>query len=273
MRMKPNPKYQKASFVPRSIIQTLEKLKQALEPNAEHKVVEEFRASRQRTISSLRYLLILFIVPLLVNNLFKTFVIQPLIYKYWSQEASEIFLNSSQEERALSELKRFERKIQFEALLGKAPELSSNIVEQKVKVQAIALSQKYKTESIDAVANIFADILSLLSFIILCVFGKQQLTTIQFFSADLMYGLSDSAKAFFIILATDIFVGYHSAHGWEIILENTSKHFGLPENKSLISLFIAIVPVVMDTILKYWIFRYVNRSSPSAVATYHSMNE
>jgi len=224
-------------------------------------------------ISSLRYLLILFIVPLLVNNLFKTFVIQPLIYKYWSQETSKIFLNSSQEEKALTELKKFERKIQFEVLLGKTPELSSNIVEQKVKDKAIALSQKYKTESIDAVANIFADILSLLSFIILCVFGKQQLTTIQFFSADLMYGLSDSAKAFFIILTTDIFVGYHSTYGWEIILENTSKHFGLPENKNLILLFIATVPVVMDTVFKYWIFRYVNRSFPSAVATYHSMNE
>ncbi|WP_193200037.1 hypothetical protein [Nostoc sp. MG11] len=177
--MKPNPKSQKLSFVPRSILQTVGKLKQVLEPNAEHKVVEEFRASRQRTISSLRYLLILFIVPLLVNNLFKTFVIQPLIYKYWSQETSKIFLNSSQEEKALTELKKFERKIQFEVLLGKAPELSSNIVEQKVKDQAIALSQKYKTESINAVANVFADILSLLSFIILCVFGKLLLVVLQ----------------------------------------------------------------------------------------------
>ncbi|MBG1263614.1 hypothetical protein F8S20_33300 [Nostoc sp. BAE] len=69
--------------------------------------------------------------------------------------------------------------------------------------------------------------------------------TIQFFSADLIYGLSDSAKAFFIILATDIFVGYHSTYGWEIILENTSKHFGLPENKSLILLFTAL-PAIMQ---------------------------
>jgi|GEM_PF-6469568 len=52
MRMKPNPKSQKLSFVPRSLLQTVGKIKQALEPNAEHKVVEEFRASRQRTISS-----------------------------------------------------------------------------------------------------------------------------------------------------------------------------------------------------------------------------
>ncbi|WP_085960852.1 hypothetical protein [Cylindrospermum stagnale] len=59
----------------------------------------------------MRYLLILFIVPLLVNLLFKIFVIKHLIYKYWSQKTSEIFLNSSQEESALTELKRFERKI------------------------------------------------------------------------------------------------------------------------------------------------------------------
>ncbi|WP_442937518.1 hypothetical protein [Nostoc sp.] len=61
----------------------------------------------------------------------------------------------------LLELKKFEQQIQFEVLLVKTPKLSSNIVEQKLKDKAIALSQKYKTESIDAVANIFADILSL----------------------------------------------------------------------------------------------------------------
>ncbi len=85
--------------------------------------------------------------------------------------------------------------------------------------------------------------------------------------------MSDSAKAFFIILATNIFVGYHSSYGWEIFLAEILQHFGLPENKSLISLFIATVPVIMDTIFKYWIFRYLNRSSPSAVATYRNMNE
>jgi len=30
--------------------------------------------------------------------------------------------------------------------------------------------------------------------------------------------------------------------------------------------------VVLATILKYWIFRYLNRVSPSSVATLHSMN-
>jgi hypothetical protein len=32
---------------------------------------------------------------------------------------------------------------------------------------------------------------------------------------EIVYGLSDSAKAFIIILFTDMFVGFHSPHGWE----------------------------------------------------------
>jgi hypothetical protein len=89
----------------------------------------------------------------------------------------------------------------------------------------------------------------------------------------LIYGLSDSAKAFVIILFTDIFVGFHSPHGWEILLEGVSRHFGLPANRDFIFLFIATFPVILDTIFKYWIFRYLNRVSPSAVATYKTMNE
>ncbi|MBD2772078.1 CemA family protein [Iningainema tapete] len=271
--MKYSSKSKKTSFIPRSILQNIEKIKQTLSPNAEQKVIEEFRAFRQITISSIRYLLILMIVPLLVNHFSKIFVIYPLIDKFWNPEASRIFLNSFQEERALAELKRFEREIQFQTLLGKAPELSPKAIEEKVKDEAIALAQKYKWESTDAIGNIFADILSLFSFITLCIFGKQQMRVIKLFTDEIFYGLSDSAKAFLIILSTDIFVGYHSPYAWEIILENILKHFGLPDNKSLISLFIATVPVTMDTVFKYWVFRYLNRSSPSAVATYRNMNE
>lgn len=135
-------------------------------------------------------------------------------------------------------------------MLGKTPELSIKVVEKKLEEKTIALVHKYKTKSTNAIANIVADLLSLLIFILLCIIGKQ-LTTIKLFADDLFYGLSDSAKAFLIILSTDIFVGYHSAYGWEIVVENILSHSGLPENKSLISLFIETVPVVMNTIFKY----------------------
>ncbi|MGB3571772.1 MAG: proton extrusion protein PcxA, partial [Phormidesmis sp.] len=102
---------------------------------------------------------------------------------------------------------------------------------------------------------------------------KDQVATLKSFIDEIVYGLSDSAKAFIIILLTDTFVGFHSPHGWEVLLEGVADHLGLPANRNFIFLFIATFPVILDTVFKYWIFRYLNRISPSAVATYKTMNE
>nr|WP_298908966.1 hypothetical protein [uncultured Nostoc sp.] len=89
----------------------------------------------------------------------------------------------------------------------------------------------------------------------------------------IVYGLSDSAKAFLIILFTDIFVGFHSPDGWEVLLEGLAEHLGLPASRNTIFFFIATFPVILNTIFKYWIFRYLSRLSPSALATLKEMDE
>ena len=268
-----NSPFEKTSFIPRSIGRTLGKLKRELDPNAESEVIKEFRSSRYRTVASIRYLLILILVPLLVNQFSRVVVISPLIESFWTNKQSEIFLNSSQSERAEAELKSFEEKIRFESLIGKTLKFSPEATEKKLEEKATELAQEYSNESANAVKNVFADILSVATFIALVVTGKRQLAILKSFIDELIYGLSDSAKAFLIILFTDMFVGFHSSHGWEVILENTLNHFGLPENKNFIFMFIATFPVILDSIFKYWIFRYLNRISPSAVATYRNMNE
>ena len=119
----------------------------------------------------------------------------------------------------------------------------------------------------------FADVIAVLAFSLLLSGCKEKVATLKAFIDEIVYGLSDSAKAFIIILFTDIFVGFHSPHGWEILLEGLSNHLGLAANRNFIFLFIATFPVILDTVFKYWIFRYLNRISPSAVATYKNMNE
>lgn len=265
--------FDKPGILPRSISRTLAKLKSDFAPNAEAEVLEKFRISRQETVTSIRYLLIIVLIPLLVNQISKTYIFKPLIESFWTNEQAKIFLNSSQLERALAEFKRFEEKIRFEVLIGKTPNLSPEVTEKKLKEKATQLAHKYSTESADAVENIFADSLSVATFIFMLVISKGQIATLKSFIDELIYGLSDSAKALLIILLTDMFVGFHSTYGWEVILERTLRHFGLPENRNFIFLFIATFPVILDSIFKYWIFRYLNRISPSAVATYHAMNE
>jgi hypothetical protein len=217
--------------------------------------------------------LTLIIVPILTHQVSKTFFIGPVIDHFKGGSETPIFLNFNMEEEALSELQRFEERLRFESLLGFAPKLSSEQTEEKIKDKAVELAEEYQDLGINAIKNIFADLLSLASFGLVIFYSRQDIVILKSFIDDIVYGLSDSAKAFIIILFTDMFVGFHSPHGWEVILEGVARHLGLPENHDFIFLFIATFPVILDSVIKYWIFRYLNRISPSAVATYRNMNE
>lgn len=265
--------FEKTGPIPRSITKTFEKFKKELDPNSEAEIIEEFRVSRYQTAASIKYLLLLIIVPVIINQLSKGVIFSPFIDYFWNEKRIDIFLNASQEERAFSELQRFEEKIHFEILIGQLPPLSQESIDKEIKNKAIELAEYYSQESINAIKNLLSDFLGFISFFYLILKGGRQVSVLKSFLNELVYGLSDTAKAFLIILFTDIFVGFHSTHGWEVVLENGLRHFGLPENRDFIFLFIASFPVILDTMFKYWIFRYLNQVSPSAVATYRNMNE
>ncbi len=166
----------------------------------------------------------------------------------------------------------FEDKIRFETLMNEQGQASLESVESRMREKVHEITKESQLESSNALTNIFADILSVGAFSWLILVSKREIAILKDFIDQIIYGLSDSAKAFIIILFTDMFVGFHSTHGSEVILEGILHHFGLPE-KNIIFLFIATVPVILDAIFKYWIFQYLNRISPSAVATYRNMNQ
>jgi hypothetical protein len=259
--------------LPRSILSTITRLQVELDPNSEQEVIHNFRQAQRRTIISIRFILLLIIVPLLTHQIAKAFVVGPLVEEFRDNEQIQIFLNPEMEEEALVELQRFEEKLKFESLIRNAPPLLPDQIEVELKKRAIGLAEEFRHESSNAIKNVFADMFSVVAFIWLLVVSKSSIAVIKDFFDHIVYGLSDSAKAFIIILFTDIFVGFHSPHGWEVLLEGVSRHWGLPANRDFIFLFIATFPVILDTIFKYWIFRYLNRISPSAVATYRNMNE
>ncbi|OCQ89483.1 proton extrusion protein PcxA [Nostoc sp. MBR 210] len=272
-KQKSRRKADTTGVLPRSILGTISRLQVELDPNSEQDVVKNFRQAQKRTIISIRFILLLIIVPLLAHQLSKALIVGPLITHFRSAETANVFLNFEMEEEALSELQRFEERIRFENLIGIAPPLNPEAIEDKLKEKAAEIAEEFRGESANAIKNVFADIFSVIAFVWLLLVSKQSIAVLKDFFDNLVYGLSDSAKAFIIILFTDVFVGFHSPHGWEVILEGVSRHWGLPANRDFIFLFIATFPVILDTIFKYWIFRYLNRISPSAVATYRNMNE
>lgn len=291
---------EKTGLLPRSILRTLSKIKQDIDPNSngEEEVVTKFRKDRDKTAVAIKFLLTLVIVPLLAHQLTKIVVAPILDNPKFHQQTSalvtekkvetneedpsklevknidrNIFFNHDFEEEALIELRHFEEKLELEQLVGIIPKLDAEAMEKLKAEKAEEIVAHFQDNSDNVLANWFADGASLIAFTIVLIVSQKEISMLKAFLDEIIYGLSDSAKAFLIILFTDIFVGYHSPHGWEIVLENIFKHLGLPESRNFNFLFIATFPVILDTVLKYWIFRYLNRISPSAVATYRNMNE
>lgn len=263
----------KSGALPRSIGRTFKKIQTELDDSSEERLMNSYRASRKKTKLAINFILMLVLIPLLSQQLSKNFIFFPLVEHYRQTHEVPLFLNPEMKEEALHELKSYEEELQLTSLLYKTPTIEREEIEKKMEEKAEEIYQNFNHKSSEAISNLFADFFGLVAFALVIILNPQGLTALKSLLNTVMYDLSDSAKAFIIILITDIFVGFHSPHGWEVLLEGLSSHLGIAANRSFIFLFIATFPVILDTIMKYWIFRYLSRISPSAVATLRNMNE
>jgi hypothetical protein len=258
--------------LPRSLIGVVDQVRRQLDPEAEADALAGFRRRRDSTLVSLRILLLLILVPLLVQQISRTYVMGPLVDHYAPVSAFISYPKPHLEEKAVEKLRVFKAEMEFAALLDGKPLPSPEELQLQLADRARELKQEADGESTEAIKNVLADIAAFAAFVLVCILGKRDIQVLRGFIDELVYGLSDSAKAFAIILFTDIFVGFHSPEGWTVLLDGVANHLGLPARENFIMLFIATFPVVLATIFKYWIFRYLNRVSPSSVATLRNMD-
>nr|AYQ95016.1 chloroplast envelope membrane protein [Palmellopsis texensis] len=144
---------------------------------------------------------------------------------------------------------------------------------EKLQQKTIELAIWYNKNSVEAITNIVSDFLSFLTLIYLLISLEIQINVTKSFLLEVFFGLEDSKKSLLILLITDLLVGYHSPNIWEFFFEFSFNHYGIPESQTVIFLLVATLPVLLDVLFKYLIFRHLNRSSPATVATYHAMIE
>ena len=259
-------------LLPRSLLGLFDGVRRQLDPQAETAVLEGFRRRRSSTLVSLRIFLLFILVPLIVQQTSRTLVFSPLLDRFAPDLPFLSYSKPHLQEKAVNKLRIYQQELQFQALLeGQAPP-SPEELQTALMARANQLKQDADDEGLEATKNVLADLAALAGFSLVCVFGRRDLQVLRGFLDEAVYGLSDSAKAFAIILFTDIFVGFHSPEGWTVLLDGIANHLGFPAEENFILLFIATFPVVLATIFKYWIFRYLNRVSPSAVATLRGMD-
>ncbi|MCC5601625.1 proton extrusion protein PcxA [Nostoc favosum] len=271
--IRPKLPSQQTRLLSRSMGQRLNRIKADITPQTEEEFVRNYRLSKNRTRIAIRFILTLIIVPFLTQQLSKEFLVYPILERSRENNINQIFINSDMEKEVLHELHNYQQSLMFEYLLNQAPPISSEVIKEKIKNKAIEIAEEFHIKYNSAISNVFADLISLIYFSIIVIISKKEIVIVKSFLDNIVYGLSDSAKAFLIILSTDIFLGFHSPDGWKVILEGLAEHLGLPANRNIIFFFIATFPVILNTIFKYWIFRYLSRLSPSALATLKEMDE
>ncbi|WP_013320969.1 hypothetical protein [Gloeothece verrucosa] len=250
-------------------------ISEKLSSEYEQQVVQQLRNLRQERKIALRFLVLLIVVPILAQVISKNFIYSPFINEKFVDNVTLEKIEISQEltEKFLSEFSRYKEGIEIKSLLGIIPELSQEKKQELLREKAIEIGKEKAYETLNGWKNMLSDLTSLAVFTGMIYIFRPQFTILRSFISRYFLGLSDITKVFLFILLTDMFVGFHSAEGWEVILATAFEHFGLPENRNFIFLFIATIPVILDSTFKLLIFNFFTRKSPTAVALLEKMQQ
>jgi hypothetical protein len=266
--------YESIGLVPRSITRTLSGFQTELTGQSTSLVLQNFQIARYQALASSQYILFLPFFPWGFSIFLKIWFLEPWLKIWWNTYQFQIFLNSFQEEIALKRLQQIEELVWSDQIMvNSLREIQSQDLNIEIHQRTIQLIKAYNENSLNTLLYLLTDLIFFITLSAVFILGKQRLTILNSWIQELFYSLSDTMKAFFILLLTDLCIGFHSPHGWEIIIGFCLEHLGFAHNKHIISCFVSTFPVILDTVFKYWIFRHLNRISPSIVATYHTMNE
>lgn len=222
---------------------------------------------KKKALPSLLYLVFIVLLPWGVSFSFNKYL-GLWIKNWWNTRQSETLLTDIQEKRIL------EKFIELEEL-----SLLDEMIKEKLKPpigihkEIIQLVKMYNEDHLHIILHFSTNIICLGILSGSFFLSKEELVIFNSWVQEFFYNLNDSIKAFFILLVTDFFVGFHSTRGWELVIRWVYNDLGWAPNELIFTIFVCSFPVILDTCLKFWVFFCLNRLSPSLVVIYHSISE
>nr|YP_010828061.1 chloroplast envelope membrane protein [Santalum yasi]WFF45079.1 chloroplast envelope membrane protein [Santalum yasi] len=227
---------------------------------------------KKKAFIHILYLVSIIFFPWWISLLFNK-SLESWVLNWWNTRQSETFFNDIQEKSILEQFIELEELLLLDEMIKEDPETHLQKLHIGIHKETIQLIKRQNENHIHTILHFSTNIIS---FVILSgnsILGNEELVILNSWVQEFLYNLNDTIKAFSILLVTDLCIGFHSPHGWELMIGSVSKDFGFVDNDQIISGLVSTFPVILDTIFKYWIFRYLNRVSPSLVVIYHSMND
>nr|YP_009771095.1 envelope membrane protein [Colophospermum mopane]QIT01797.1 envelope membrane protein [Colophospermum mopane] len=228
--------------------------------------------TKKKALIPLLYLTSIVFLPWWISFLFKK-SLESWVTNSWNTRQSEIFLTDIQEKSILQKFIELEELFLLDEMIKEYPETRLQNLRIGIYQEMVQLIKTHNQDCINTIWHFSTNIICFVMLSGYSIIGNQELLILNSWVQEFLYNLSDTIKAFSIILLTDLCIGFHSPHGWELMIGSVYKDFGFPHNEQILSILVSTFPVILDTLFKYWIFRYLNRVSPSLVVIYHSMSE
>nr|YP_010319949.1 envelope membrane protein [Parnassia qinghaiensis]YP_010320213.1 envelope membrane protein [Parnassia leptophylla]YP_010320389.1 envelope membrane protein [Parnassia delavayi]YP_010456120.1 envelope membrane protein [Parnassia brevistyla]UUA66058.1 envelope membrane protein [Parnassia tenella]AZJ16833.1 envelope membrane protein [Parnassia brevistyla]QXT43393.1 envelope membrane protein [Parnassia delavayi]UJJ82643.1 envelope membrane protein [Parnassia qinghaiensis]UJJ82907.1 envelope m len=226
---------------------------------------------KKKAFTLLLYLASIVFLPWWVSFSFQK-NLESWVTNWWNTREFETFLNDLQEKTILEKFIELDELFLLEEMIKEYPETHLQKL-VGIHKETIQLIKMHNEGHIHKILQFSTNIIYFLVLSGYSILGNQELVFLNSWFQEFLYNLSDTIKAFSILLLTDLCLGFHSPHGWELLIGSIYKDFGFAHSEQIISGLVSTFPVILDTIFKYWIFRYLNRLSPSLVVIYHSMND
>nr|YP_009053983.1 chloroplast envelope membrane protein [Hanabusaya asiatica]AHY94439.1 chloroplast envelope membrane protein [Hanabusaya asiatica] len=218
------------------------------------------------------YFAFIVFLPQCISLLF-TKSLESWVTNWWNTSQSENFLNAIEEKSMIEKFIELEDLILFDEIIKEYSETHRQNLRIGIHTELIQLSKLHNEERIQTLLHLSTNIISFVILIAYSILGKKELVIINSWAQEFFYNLNDTTKALSIILLADFCLGFHSTRGWELIISSVYKDFGFVPNDQIISCLLWMLPVILDTFFKYWVFDYLNRVSPSLVVIYHAINK
>nr|YP_009751918.1 envelope membrane carbon uptake protein [Cyclanthera pedata]QIT04736.1 envelope membrane carbon uptake protein [Cyclanthera pedata]QWQ50077.1 envelope membrane protein [Cyclanthera pedata] len=228
--------------------------------------------AKKKAFIPLLYLASIVFFPWWISLSFKK-SLESWVTNWWNTSQSEIFLNDIQEKSIIKKVLELEELFLLDEMLKEYPETHLQKLRIGIYKETIQLIKMHNEDRIHTILHFSINIMCFVILSGYSILGNEDLVILNAWVQEFLYNLSDTIKAFSILLLTDLCIGFHSPHGWELMIGSVYKDFGFSHNDQIISGLVSTFPVILDTIFKYWIFRYLNRVSPSLVVIYHAMND
>nr|AOW68613.1 chloroplast envelope membrane protein [Afzelia africana]AOW68696.1 chloroplast envelope membrane protein [Intsia bijuga] len=228
--------------------------------------------AKKKALIPLLYLTSIVFLPWWISFSFKK-SLESWVTNSWNTWQSEIFLTDIQEKSILQKFIELEELFLLDEMIKEYPETRLQNLRIGIDKEMVQLIKTHNQDCIHTILHFSTNIICFVMLSSYSIIGNQELIILNSWVQEFVYNLSDTIKAFSILLLTDLCIGFHSPHGWELMIGSVYKDFGFAHNEQILSGLVSTFPVILDTILKYWIFRYLNRVSPSLVVIYHSMND